>query len=86
MLFITGISCNYRDSPYKGDWGGHGSGPAEDADGGTTENTRRRSAARGRRTSQLLSHMSATCPGRKAPFWAVKRPMRPYKSPLQERF
>jgi hypothetical protein len=22
MLFVTDISCHYRDSPYKGDWRG----------------------------------------------------------------
>ena len=22
LLFVTGIYCNYRDSPYKGDWRG----------------------------------------------------------------
>jgi hypothetical protein len=26
------------------------------------------------------------CPGRKSPKWAVKRPARPYKSPIQNRF
>jgi hypothetical protein len=26
------------------------------------------------------------CPGRKPPFWAVKRPARPYKSPTQNGF
>jgi hypothetical protein len=26
------------------------------------------------------------CPGRKPPFSAVKRPARPYKSPIQNRF
>jgi hypothetical protein len=26
------------------------------------------------------------CPRRKPPFWAVKRPARPYKSPIQNRF
>jgi hypothetical protein len=26
------------------------------------------------------------CPGRKPPFWAVRRPARPYKSPIQNVF
>ena len=26
---------------------------------------------------------SAACPGRKPPFWAVKRPVHPYKSDIQ---
>jgi hypothetical protein len=40
-------------------------------------------AARGVRP---LLHAPADCPGRKPPFSAVKRPVRPYKNPIQHRF
>jgi hypothetical protein len=42
--------------------------------------------AGGDRVQQLLKDQCNLCPGQKSPFWAVKRPARPYKWPIQIRF
>ena len=36
--------------------------------------------------SRLTASVTANCPGRKPPFWAIKRPARPYKSHIQNVF
>ena len=38
------------------------------------------------RTSSTMAFGSGHCPGRTPPFWAVKRPARPHKSAMENRF
>jgi hypothetical protein len=72
LLFLTAISCNYRDSPYEGDW------RRAMTEGPRLSRPVAQSAAEaGSVTVQVGTRRSTNCPGRKPPCLVFKRTPHP---------
>jgi hypothetical protein len=86
LLFVTDISDNYRDSPYKGDWRGSMTDGPRLSRPSHTPSTALALPPSARSHVLSAPHFPGpSCPGRKSPFLAVKRPARPYKNTIQNR-